>query len=321
MENQILRTVSEAAEHLPPPGAGALIALGGDMRFAAGQLVPEWEQRRLGRVPLDVLRDFTEKILGFTVDELIQKYHLSFPEAETLGPALLAYTRLAEAFQLEEVLVTRFNLRNALLREMASQAAWSEDFRQQIVRSAIDLGNRFAFDEPHARHVAHLASLLFRSLAEEHQLDPRYEVLLQVAALLHEIGLFISNRSSHKHTMYRISNSELFGLGKIDKLIVAQAARYHRRASPQPSHEGFALLTREHRVTVAKLAAMLRVAKALDESRSQRIQELRPAIDSNQLVISIPNVDDLTLEQLALRQGGSLFEETFGLQVLLRPVR
>ena len=35
-------------------------------------------------------------------------------------------------------------------------------------------------------------------------------------------------------------------------------------------------------------------------------------------LIEAVNADDLSLEQLALKQNGSLFEETFGLQVVLR---
>jgi exopolyphosphatase/guanosine-5'-triphosphate,3'-diphosphate pyrophosphatase len=204
---------------------------------------------------------------------------------------------------------------------MATGAAWSKEFIQQILRSAMDLGRKFEYDEPHAVHVAELCSKLFTQLKDEHQLPPRSEVILRVAALLHEIGLFVSNRSYHKHSLYLIRNSELFGLGKRDLLLAAMVARYHRRASPQPTHEGYNTLDRDERVAVAKMAAILRLADALDESRSQRIQELACLREGGRLVISIPGVEDLSLEQLALKQSGALFEETFGLTVLLRMAR
>ena len=175
--------------------------------------------------------------------------------------------------------------------------------------------------EAHALHVAELSKQLFSALRNEHQLEPRYELLLYLAALLHEIGVFVSQRSYHKHTMYLIRHSDLFGLGKRDLLLVSLVGRYHRRRSPQPTHEGYAMLDREQRVAVAKMAAILRVAVALDDSRSQRIQKLHCDRENGRLVISIPNVEDLTLEQLSLRQNGALFEETFGLPVLLRKLR
>jgi exopolyphosphatase/guanosine-5'-triphosphate,3'-diphosphate pyrophosphatase len=295
-----------------------VVAMGGDVRFAAAQLLNEWDQDTLARIPLAELTRFTDRMLRFSEDELVQKYHIHVTDAETVGPALLTYVQLARAFQLDHVLVTDANLRDGLLTEMASKSAWTEEFSQQIIRSALDLGRKFGFDEPHAVHVAELSRKLFRELADEHHLPARYEIVLVIAALLHEIGLFVSNRSYHKHSMYLIRNSELFGLSKTDLLLVALAARYHRRASPLPSHEGYATLDREQRVAVAKLSAILRVAVALDESRSQRITDVRCGDDDGRMVITVPGVEDLSLEQLALNQNVTLFEETYGMPVLLR---
>lgn len=322
METQIDKTVEQIVEALPSDAeAVELVAMGGDVRFAAAELIPDWTPDSLARLNLAGLERFTDRMLNLTDDEIVQKYHLSFPAAETVGAALLAYVKIARALKLKSVLVTSVTLRDGLLREMAGQAALTEEFSQQIVRSALDLGAKFGFDEAHARHVAHLCRMLFRLLKDEHQLDPRYETVLAIAALLHEIGIFVSNRSYHKHSMYLIKNSELFGLSRQDVLLVSLVARYHRRASPQPEHEGYNTLSREHRIAVAKMAAILRLAIALDDSRSQRIHELMCEIEEGRLIIAIPRVDDLSLEQLAIRQNSTLFEEVFGMRVLLRKVR
>ena len=57
-------------------------------------------------------------------------------------------------------------------------------------------------------------------LQDDHHLEPRYEVILYIAAVLHEIGLFISNASHHKHSLYIINNSEIFGLSRKDVRLV-----------------------------------------------------------------------------------------------------
>ncbi|MDP6467886.1 MAG: Ppx/GppA phosphatase family protein [Pirellulaceae bacterium] len=318
MASQIDRVVHQVREDLSPNGQVEMVALGGDVRFAASQLIPDWERSSLARVPLAALEEFTNEILKLSEDEIVRKHHISFPDADTLGPALLTYVTLARSFGLVNVMVSNANLRDGLLKEMATDSSWSEEFANQIIRSALDLGDRFDFDEPHAKHVAELSKKLFAELRNEHQLDRRHEVILYLAALLHEIGLYVSFQSHHKHAMYLIRNSELFGLGKKSVLLTALVARYYRRASPQPSHDGYSSLDRDDRVTVAKLAAILRVAVALDESRSQRIEDVHCRRDGSRLIIQVPEVDDLSIEQLALRQSGSLFEEIFGLQVLLR---
>jgi exopolyphosphatase/guanosine-5'-triphosphate,3'-diphosphate pyrophosphatase len=318
METQIERTVKQICEHVTRDGTIEMITLGSDMRFAAAQLLPDWNPDSLARVPIVSLAELTNRLLNMSEDQIVRKYHLSFPDADTVGPALLTYVHLAQAFNLVNVLVANTNLRDGLLKEMTLKPAWSDELSNQIIRSALDLGRRYAFDEAHAKHVAELSRKLFQALRAEHQLDPRHEVILYLAALLHEIGLFVSFQSHHKHSMYLIRNSELFGLGRKDVLLVALVARYYRRASPQPDHEGYAVLGRDDRVAVAKMAAMLRVAVALDESRSQRITDFRCQQEDGRLVITIPNAEDLSLEQLSLRQNGALFEEVFGVPLLLR---
>lgn len=318
LETQIHKTVEQMCEEVANDGPLELVAMGGDVRFVASQLVPDWDPHTLARLPVPALEQFTRKMLSLTEDRIIQRYHLSVPDAETLGPALLSYCELAKAYGLDSILVTTGTLRDGLLKEMALKDSWTEEFSAQIIRSALDLGRKFEFDEPHARHVAELCKVLFQGLKSEHQLEPRFQIILYLAALLHEVGLFVSSRSFHKHSMYLIMHSELFGLNQRDVLLVALVARYHRRASPKPEHEGFAMLDRDRRVAVSKLAALLRVAVALDDSRSQRIHEISCEVERDRLVISVPEVEDLSLEQLALRQSGSLFEETYGMQVLLR---
>ncbi|MEO1998016.1 MAG: HD domain-containing protein [Planctomycetaceae bacterium] len=320
MESQIDRTIEAIRSHLPPTGPYELIAAGGDVRFAASQLVDEWKPEELGIISVSELESFTDRILAKTDDELMHRYRLTFADAEMLGPALLTYARLARSLELNYLRVSNFNLRDALLNEMATPDSWTPEFVNQIEQSALSLGRKFQFDEQHGRHVSELCRALFRELQNEHQLAPHYETLLILAALLHEIGSFINNRGHHKHSMYLISNSELFGLGHSNLQLVALVARYHRRAVPKSIHQGYASLERDQRIAVSKMAAMLRVADSLDASRSQRVRHIKCTKETAQFVISIQDVDDLSLEQLVLKQKGNLFEGTFGKPVHLRPI-
>ena len=318
MKVEIGRTLETLAQHVPGSGPVKLLTLGGDIRFAAEQLIPDWKPGTLGTIPVDQLSSLSDRILGMTEDRIGREFHLALPEAETLGAALLIYLELARLLGLKEIAVSSANLRDGLLREMVDPSIWTEDFRNQIIRSALELGRKYHFDESHAVHVADLSSQLFEALSDEHRLDARNGLLLYLAALLHEIGAFVSNTSLHKHSMYLIQNSELFGLSARDVLLIALLARYHRRASPKPTHPGFSGLNRDRRVVVAKLASILRVAVALDASRSQRVHSIHCSREKSTLIVTVPDVDDLSVEQLALRQGRSLFEEIFGLRVLLR---
>ncbi|MBN1672730.1 MAG: HD domain-containing protein [Kiritimatiellae bacterium] len=319
METNINRTIEQIQHGLALGKSANMIALGGDVRFAAARLLPG--QTHPVRLPLPALSRFADEVLALPVNDIVRKHHMPFPEAETLGPALLIYVRLARAFGLRHIVVTDATMRHGLLTEMAARGVWSGDFAAQIIRSARELARKYAADEKHIEHVAELCGKLFQALADQHRLPPRFGLILRVAALLHDIGQFVSPRSHHKHSLYLIQNSELFGLGRHDHLLAALVARYHRRASPKPTHEGYPALDRDSRLAVMKLAAILRVAEALDRSHSQQVRDIRFIQEPERLVIEVARVADLSLEQLALQQKGSLFEDVYGMDVVLRKRR
>ncbi len=319
MEGEILRQLESVPEHIPSGGDKLqMVALGGDMRFVARELLGEWDPDLMPLITVEELSEFVNKFILLPEDAIVRRYKLTFPEAETAGPALLTFLELARILNADQIRVSGANLRDGLVREIALGGRWTEDFRAQVFRSAIELGRKYHFDEDHARHVAELSRRLFELLKAEHGLDPRFEILLYLAALLHEIGMFVSNNSAHKHSMYLIMNSELFGLSAHDETLVALVARYHRRASPKPTHPVFTSLDRDSRVAVSKMAALLRIAIALDASRSGRVTEITVSRQRNTFVIVAPHLEDLSVEQLAIKQGRTLFEEVFGASVMLR---
>lgn len=318
MLKQIQLIVDQIRRSVPASRVPRIIALSGDARFAASCLVPDWPQLRFARLEPKNFSVFARKISAQSPDDLVRAYRLNYPDAEVLGPALLAFAHLARAFSVDELIVPKTSLRHGLLKEIVGGDAWTREFMEQVEHSAIALGAKYAFDERHARQVADLSVRIYRALQSEHMLPARYELILRVAALLHEIGLFVNTRSHHKHSMYLIMNSDLFGLSHEDMLIIAMIARYHRRASPQPYHEGYSALNRDARLAVSKLAAILRVADALDRNHMQQVRDIRFSRENGQFIVWVRDVEDLSLERLALKEKGSLFEDVYGMSVSFR---
>ncbi|MBN1980499.1 MAG: HD domain-containing protein [Chitinivibrionales bacterium] len=324
MNNQIQKTVDRITSKLPKnKGVLKIILLGGEIRFAAGHLLPDWEPKTLaenplgeitiGEIPLLSLTHFTEKIVALSADELVHHYHIPYPEAEVLAPTLLAYCRLASAFHVKQVYCCTATMHNGLFYELIGGKNFNDQFQQQILNCAWEVGRKYEIDQVHSRYVARLCQLFFDALKSEHSLDNRYSIILQVAAILHETGLFISSRSHHKHSLYLILNSDLFGLNAKDQLIAALVARYHRSSTPAPTHYLYDTLDRDGRIVVSKLAAILRIADALDRSNSQRIQQIDVAVRNGKLVITTGAIDDLTLEMIGLKEKGDLFKQVYGL--------
>ena len=294
-----------------------LLALGGDIRFAATLLRARWDRRELTQLAVKDLAELTGRVLDLSVEETVRLHRLTFPDAETLGPALLCYVEIARMLRQKRISAGRANLRTGILADMARRNPWSDSFKKQIVRSAMNIGEKYGYDARHAHVSSHLCQQLFAALKDEHRLDSRYELILTVAALLHEIGSFVSNRSHHKHSMYLILNSEIFGLSARDLRLVALIARYHRRAMPKPTHDLYGTLDRDSRIVVSKLAALLRVADALSRKHIMRKRDIRVNTLDGRVAIAVKAADDLTLEQHALREKGPMFQYVYGKELTL----
>lgn len=318
---QIQRVVERVVKNLPATTVNALVCTSPEIQMAAAQLGADWSHTPIVRLPLKTLQPFLEKALSMPVERVVTQMQIPYPEAETIGPALLADVHLARAFKAEAVRVVRVGLRDGLLHDVASRGYWMPTFAREVIYSAGAVAAKYHSDPRHAQHVAHLAMKLFDALRSEHQLTDRHRVLLEVAALLHEIGGYVSSRSHHKHSMYLILNSDLFGLTREDLTLVALTARYHRRAVPKPSHPEYAALSRDDRIAVAKMAALLRVADAFDRNHAQQIKDITIERLSDRLLVTVRGVEDVTLERLALKEKGDLFEQIYGFPVELRENR
>ncbi len=294
-----------------------LVSMGGDVRFAVQLLTQKPVGSELVSIGLKELSDLTDKVLSRSPESLVTQYHLSLPDAQTLGPSLLTHVIFAKGLGVKRMVVGNVNLRDGLIKEMTERHEWTDSIQKQIVRSATLLGRKYNFPENHSLHVADLACQLFDQLQVLHKLSPRFRGLLQVAAILHEVGLFIGSRSRHKHSMYVISNSEFFGIGAKELELVALLARYYRGATPQPSHASYSSLGRRGRVAISKMAALLRVAKSLDVTRTQHFDSVECRIEPDRIVIRVEDSVDLSLERLELKQTSGLFEDIFGKPLLL----
>jgi exopolyphosphatase/guanosine-5'-triphosphate,3'-diphosphate pyrophosphatase len=310
--------VEDIRREMPLREAKHFLALGGDARFAADQVGGGDAGARA--VPRERFLSFCQQTVDLDDEQLVEAYRLPLADVETLVPALLVYRELLLETQAATVLVPVASLRAGLLLDMAraDEGQGIEDFSRQVLASAAALGEKYRYDAPHARQVAALAARLFDDLRAEHGLGARDRLLLEVAALLHDIGIFVNLRGHHKHAQYILSVSEIFGLSRDDTAVISNIARYHRRAAPNKSHLPYMALDSDARVKVNKLGAILRVANALDADHLQKVRDVRVMREDDQWVLEVDGGGDLTLERLAALARADLLTEVFGRKVGFR---
>jgi exopolyphosphatase / guanosine-5'-triphosphate,3'-diphosphate pyrophosphatase len=320
LKRQITSFLSNIKREISFRDTANYIALGGDVRFAARILRGTIQGSKLTFIPRDEFSEFVDSLSRLTIDGLVQKYSIPYPDAETLVPALLTYLQLLKETQAKDIIVSSTSIRAGILQDLApaEQGKRLKKLSIQILSAARSLSRKYHCDDIHAERVRELSVRLFDELRAEQRMTDTHRLYLEVAALLHDIGLFVSSRSHHKHSQYLIASSELFGLRKREMEIIANIARYHRRALPQRSHVSYTSLDRDERMVVSKLAAILRVANALDKDHLQNALEMKISREGDQIALTAHNVSDLAMGRMALAGRSDFFTEIFGKKVVLR---
>lgn len=321
LRRYIANVIDEIRVEMPLNRITHMIAIGGDVRFAASQIADQ-EDGSVREIPREAFLAFCDEAGRLDEEAIVDRFRLPAVEAETLVPALLIYRTLLAETAARQVVVSDASLRGGVLLDFVDPGGTisAEDFEQQVLASAEALGQKYRFDRDHARHVAMLAARLFDELAPEHGLGERERLMLKVAALLHDIGIYVSLRAHHKHSQYLLAASQISGLSDEDTAIVSNIARYHRRGMPQPSHLPYVALDRQDRLIVNKLGAILRLANALDAEHLQKVTDLHLVRRDRMWLLELEATGDVVMEQMAASARADMLIETFGRDLQIQPV-
>ena len=281
------------------------------------QSVASFVTRNNEACSLKNFRKFTAETAALSDLEAVKRFQLDYQTAEALIPALEINLAIAEALSLKEVHIPVSEYEQGLLHDLLTSRELTDTFAAEVLRSARILAGRYQSDPGHGEHVGKLCEHFLAKLRDLHQLGAHDALLLQVSAILHEVGTYVSPRDHHEHSEYIILNSEIFGLDRLDITIVALVSRYHRHSGPRLDHPAYAALSTEDRIRVCKLAAILRVADALERTHAQRVTKIEITRSTGKLHIRLPSLKDAAIERLAMDAKADLFEQVFGLTVII----
>src|SRR4029453_865330 len=172
--------------------------------------------------------------------------------------------------------------------------------RDQVLTSALQVGRKYAFDEPHATAVSRFAVQLFDETQRLHHLDEESRLLLEVAAMLHDIGHFVNATEHHKHTFYLLNATPLIGLTKPQRAVVANVARYHRKSVPSLQHEPFKVLPAKDRVILSTVCAVPRVPQPIGNEPAGKSPPIGVEYSRPRFMLKLHGEGDLLLEKWAL---------------------
>lgn len=264
-------------------------------------------------VALTELTEIISTLEKLSIEERINTFGFRKDRADVIYPATLILRAVMSSINASELLAPGVGLREGVLVDLYSRMRQNSALLvdQHIKMSAELLGRKYHYEEEHAHTVSRIAEMLFLSARDLHHLDERNCLLLSIAALLHDVGHFVAARGHHKHSFYLIQSSPLTGLSSREMNIIANVARYHRKSHPSMEHKEFASISDKDKEIVSKLAALLRLADALDRSHESIIESVTLKKTGNGYVLTAKGSGDFNLERWALERKKDLFESVF----------
>ena len=272
---------------------------------------------------------------GFTREEFDKFYRSVIPldssarrkltgldekRVDLIVPGIILIDAIFRVFGLKEVVVSESALREGMVVHYISGLRGRVDGNGQLDirrQSVVELGFRCNWHQPHSLQVARLAVMLFDQLQPLHDLKPHYRELLEYAALLHNIGEFISIAAHHKHSQYIIMNADLRGFAPAEVDIIGNVARYHRKNPPSPKHPLYAQLEPSHQRAVDVLSGILRIANGLERGHRQNVQSISATIGERQILIGVEAKFEPDIELWAAESLKSWLEEVLGRAILI----
>ena len=240
------------------------------------------------------------------------------------GAAILQ--ALMDVLGVEALHVTDRGVREGLLVDhLATAHPRALEGRTVRERSVLQLGRRCSVDERHARTVQRLALALFddaRALGLHAETeDDRARELLGHAAMLHDVGAFLSYRDRRKLSALVIRHADLVGFDPDEVAFIAALERLHRKRPPAGKGPKLAALDDSARRAIGPLAALLRLAECLDQSRAGLVTRAAlAAVDDETVAIDISCARGCPLEVWAVEAGAGAFEQAFGRGLVVRVV-
>lgn len=273
-------------------------------------------------VDVGLMKTLLGKLFSLTPEQRRETFSLRPDRADTIVTAGSIFLRVAEHFKATAIVAPGVGLKEGILEELVDKYfdRWDKESEARtVIEGCIRLGKRYGFDQAHGELVAALASSLFDDMQKYHGFGERERLLLRAAALLHDVGDYVRYDGHHKHSYYLIQHSDIMGLTPDERAIVANVARYHRKSPPDPSHPNFRDLDKEARSKVRSLAAILRIADALDREHLGKVKSARADIDGKgrKLHLWVTGEEDRELEEWTVRAKSELLRDVFDLDLVL----
>ncbi len=237
-------------------------------------------------------------------------------EAYILKPMLAIYTNILSLFNSDTFYfsTTTFTRKLIFYYSKSYRKGTLQDYLENTL---IHVGEKYNFDKQHAISVKDNAIKIFDALKDIHLLDNRYRKILEIAAIMHDVGYFINANTHEKQSYYIIKSMNLPQITKKDNTMIALTALLHKDDDKYKHVARYEYLSEKDTFTLMKLASLIRIADAMDASHKQLIKEFSIVQETDGIRIKAKSNNFIYFEEVSFRKKSRLFEEIFGIKISL----
>ncbi|MEO1068176.1 MAG: Ppx/GppA phosphatase family protein [Cyanobacteria bacterium J06638_6] len=273
-------------------------------------------------VELKDIKHLTDDLLELQISDRANVDGISDKRADAIHLGGILLVQLLDMVGVKEITLCDASLREGMILdylERHSQAVASFPAQTNLrYRKAAQLAQKYESDWQKNKHVADLALQLFDRTQSLHGYGEFERDLLEFAALLHDIGQFISYQKHHKNSRDIINRTMPRGFTDEEILLIANLTRYHCKAAPTKRHKRFRKLSRPHRRIVQTLSGLLRIAVSLDKTRNQRVKSVSCQISADVLEIEVTGTGNFDLEIWAARRDRQVLAKAIDRGVVIQ---
>lgn len=279
------------------------------------------EGARMSYLAVDQFRQLYERVKNLGLAQLMRDFNLNEHRAEMVLPTVTLYQQILNISNAGQIIISNAQYNDGLTIAHIGEKTgdkWLATIDEQVVSFAWTLGQKYMHDPRHAASVETTALMLFDRLSRVHGLGKRERFLLKVAAILHDIGKYVNLRRHYFYSFRLIISSDIIGFSDAERALMANIAYYHSKGTPSLTDPNFATLSPAQRLTLAKLAAIIRLADAIDRSHLAKATVRDVALIGDDFVITVGVERDISLEEWTFADKAEYFENVFGLRPVLK---
>ena len=264
-----------------------------------------------------------EDTVGKSVDLLAQEMEIDPEYASLVVPTMVVCRNFIDIFNAESLWAPGVSLLDGIAYDFAEKKKFLKsvhNFENDILVTSKNIAKRYSSSKSHIQGTMNLCLNIFDSMKKVHGMGARERLLLQIAALLHDCGKYISMENVSECSYQIIMSTDIIGLSSLERQMIACAVRFNNSAFVHYDElysMGIAI-DRESYIKVAKMTAILRLANAMDRSHYQKVKGIKTALKDRELQMIVDSAQDISLELGLLKDKVAFFEEVFGIRLVLR---